>query len=735
MGKVKKLPLERLGFDDADKRLTRHYHLPSNHNKIGKKYRHLTEDEIVILIQNHNYSTDWNSVMVTDTFNPQQVKNSKFYGHVWIGDLSEVYLNYKDLNLACGIYNSQIINSEIGNDNAIHHVRYMSNYITGDEVILMNVNDMETSPTPKFGNGILKANEQEDKRIWIELCNENGGRPILPFDGMQATDAYIWTRNRHDTILQNKFKEITEKSFANKEGYFSEIGNQVVIKNCDMIHDVIIGDHAYLKGVNKIKNVTIHSTETAFTQIGEGCEIVNGIIGYGCRVFYGVKAVRFILSSFSQLKYGARLINSFLGDNSTISCCEVLNSLLFPAHEQHHNNSFLCAALIMGQSNMAAGATIGSNHNSRAADGEIIAKRGFWPGLCVSLKHNSKFASYSLIVKGDFLYELNIKIPFSLISTDVKNDRLVVVPGYWFLYNMYAVMRNSKKFVARDRRTIKNQYLEYDILAPDTINEMFDSLTIIEEAVGKSLLPNWPNHTEEGRKILMDDGLHIGQDIYLEGVENSKRKVVMLKPRESYNLFKKLIRHYAAIQIINNDAWKDLSAEQLLEAIKSIPATSRKDFENIGGQLVPKQDLQHLLQDIKADKYDNWQDIHKQYHAWSSNYPQEKLAHALASLAELTNKPIDVWDSEFLIGIIEESKQTQQWIYNEIYKSREKDYTNPFRRMVYENEEEMNIVIGSLDDNSFIQTEKQELAKYLGNASNLLQRLNNKFPLYNKIPS
>ena len=138
------------------------------------------------------------------------------------------------------------------------------------------------------------------------------------------------------------------------------------------------------------------SDENRPSQIGEGCELVNGIIGYGCRIFYGVKAVRFILAAHSHLKYGARLINSFLGNNSTISCCEVLNSLIFSAHEQHHNNSFLCAALLMGQSNIAAGATIGSNHNSRSADGELMAKRGFWPGLCVSLKHNSRFASFTM---------------------------------------------------------------------------------------------------------------------------------------------------------------------------------------------------------------------------------------------------------------------------------------------------------------------------------------------------
>ena len=109
--------------------------------------------------------------------------------------------------------------------------------------------------------------------------------------------------------------------------------------------------------------------------------MVNGIMGYGSRSFYGVKAVRFVMGENTTLKYGARLINSVLGDNSTISCCEVLNSLIFPAHEQHHNNSFLVAATVMGQSNIAAGATIGSNHNSRGADGEIIAGRGFWPGL------------------------------------------------------------------------------------------------------------------------------------------------------------------------------------------------------------------------------------------------------------------------------------------------------------------------------------------------------------------
>jgi len=37
-----------------------------------------------------------------------------------------------------------------------------------------------------------------------------------------------------------------------------------------------------------------------------------------------------VLGDNSKLAYGARLIHSFLGDNSTVSCCEVLNNLRPP---------------------------------------------------------------------------------------------------------------------------------------------------------------------------------------------------------------------------------------------------------------------------------------------------------------------------------------------------------------------------------------------------------------------
>ncbi|WP_313259039.1 DUF4954 family protein [Sphingobacterium sp.] len=702
MGYIIKIPLNRIGYDfipaDYLPKGKDEYYLRFEQNKSNKQYRNLTEEEIRILELNHNESTDWNDVLVTDKFLPKQIKRSKFFGLVRIGDMEEVYLEYRDIRLPVGIYNSQIISCDLGDCVALHQVRYIAHFIVGNEVILLNVNEMETSSNAKFGNGILKVGDPDKSRIFLELCNENGGRSVLPFDGMQAADVYLWTRNRQDKELQQRFFDITNEKFNDIRGYYSEIGDRTVIKNSHTFKNVKIGSDAYIKGISKLKNVTINSTAEAYTQIGEGCELVNGIIGYGCRVFYGVKAVRFILSSYSQLKYGARLINSFLGDNSTISCCEVLNSLIFPAHEQHHNNSFLCAALIKGQSNMAAGATVGSNHNSRGADGEIIAGRGFWPGLCVSLKHNSRFASYTLIVKGDFLHELDIKFPFSLVSNDVTHDRLIIVPGYWFMYNMYALMRNTNKFISRDKRSFKNQYFEYDILAPDTVNEIFTGIKEIEQAVSKSLNTDNPAAWLNNNEKAVDE-------IFLGNAEFSKRKVVLLKPKEAYQLFKKLARYYAVCQVLEHVDPMDFN--KTIQALVNA-GLKREEFENVGSQLVPVSKLDQLLQDLKDKKINSWDEMHKNYHHLSDAYIQDKLKHSLASLQEVTETDTAEWNADFWNKLFDEALETKKWICDEIYNSRSKDYHNPFRLMVYENEEEMNEVVGRLEDNSFINQQSAE---------------------------
>ena len=737
MNEIKKVAIQQLGYGfikDLPKGKDEYY-LRNQQNRSGIQYRALTALEIEILVRNGNSSDDWSKLLVSNAFNPELVKNCSFFGLVRIGNLETTCLCFSDLTVPVGLYNSTIISSDFGNNVAIHSVNYLSHYIIGDEVIINNVNELVTTNHAKFGNGILKKGESESVRIWLELCNENTGRKVLPFNGMRAADAYLWTRNRHDKALQDKFIELTEKQFDNKRGYYGKIGDRTVIKNCRIIKDTWIGTDAYLKGANKIKNITINSNEIARTQIGEGSELVNGIIGYGCRVFYGIKAVRFIMSDYSQLKYGARLINSFLGPNATISCCEVLNSLIYPAHEQHHNNSFLCAALVMGQSNIAAGATLGSNHNSRGADGEVIMGRGFWPGLCVSIKHNSIFPSFTILNKGDYNYELNIPIPFSLISNDYVKDELVVMPGYWFLYNFYALARNAWKYQNRDNRKNIDQYFEYDYLAPDSVNELMKGRDVIALAVAKAQLLKEKKSTtitedqliQLGYKLLTTKTKkEIDQlDVFVEGFENSKRKTRLVKVYDAYHMFEKMILMYGMDALVNELSSK--KHKSIIAAVNGLKSGAKDmQWTNVGGQLMQTKTVQNLLNQIKNDQISSWDEVHDFYQTASSKYTQQKTAHALAALELITGKKLESFKTTTLVDLLDKYLAIKTNITESILFTRSKDYKNPYRKMVYENEEEMNKVIGKIDNNSFILEQQAILQDVTTTITDLKKQLKTK---------
>ena len=698
-------------------------------NKIAKQikdessYRTLKKIEIKQLENQGNFCVSWETFFIKDTTNLTVIKNCNFIGVNYIGQLEKGFLKHSNLILSIGLYSSSIINCIIGNNVVITNAKYLSNYIIGNEVILMNVNEMVNTPFAKFGNGVLFEDEEESKRIWIELCNENTGRKVLAFDGMLPADAFLWTQDRDNVQFQNNLKLITIQQFQKNKIEVGSVGDKTVIKNCTSIKDVLIGSFAYLKGVNKIKNVTIHSSQEFPTEIGEGCEIVNGIIGYNCRIFYGVKAVRFILSDHSQLKYGARLINSFLGYNSIISCCEVLNSLIFHGHAQHHNNSFLCAALIKGQSNIAAGATIGSNHNSRGADGEIVAGRGFWPALCVSLKHNSKFSSYNFIAKGDYNYEINNPFPFSLISNDIKNNELIINIGYWPKYNMYALVRNDFKYLEQDKRTIKTQYFDYNYLAPDTLEEIEKAIFIIEKHVGLAAMKVLDGHLLAENEILSKgveiletkDAAYIQNlDIQISFLENSKRKQHLMNIKDGYFHFKDMIFMYGVEALLNFIISKNYI--NIIPALKNVSTQVKKLYwQNIGGQFILSEEINKLKLKIETNQVNDWDYIHNFYETQSKNYEYLKILDGLHYLITLLN--IDFADSSFNItklkSILDKYTNMLENYMKRTLQAREKDYLNPFVQSMFNNMSEMEMIYGKLNENKILIKQNNKFKKIL----------------------
>lgn len=564
--------------------------------------RHLNENEIKTLISAGNTATDWNAIFVEEPFIPDRIRGNQFLGlaPIVLGAMNEESLTRDGMTFPVGIRNSLIQNSVIGSDCAIIDVKYLNSYIIEDEVVLFDIHSISA----------------DDEEKTINIMNEAGVREILPFPGMNTAIAYLWAKFRGENTLLERLLEIArkEKSYGYK-----------------------IAAHATINGATKIKNVNILSSAEEPTYIGENVILNNGVVGLGSQVLSAAQADGFVLGSNCHLKMGARVYDLVLGDNSTIACCEVGNSLVFPAHEQHHNNSFLIAACLCGQTNVAAGATLGSNHNSRSADGELLAGRGFWPGLCASVKHSSRFASFCLLAKGSYPSELNIKLPFSLVSN--KESHLEIMPAYWWMYNMYALERNNTKFNKRDKRVRKLQNIEFSYLAPDSMNEVVEAIRDFE---------HW-------------------------GEACDKRGAKILKAEEALEAYKEMVAHYAYY------TGALVMGSGVAEGLREIPL---EKWYNLGGQLVSATDLETFKADICSGDLDSWELVAERLDTLWAKYPRAKAEHALACVkAVFGTYELDELEVR-TVAKIEERKRS----------SRDKDYVNPYRLATFDSEEEMKAV-------------------------------------------
>jgi hypothetical protein len=702
-----------------------------------RNYRPLKSGEIDQLQHNGNFSPDWGNVLVHERFNPRLIRNSRFFGLVRIGMLENIILECEGMFHHVGIWDSTIISCDIGDNAAINSAGYIAHYILGDQVVIHHVGRIQTTRQAKFGHGILKQGEDESARSWIHVGNENGNRKILAFDGMLPADAWIWSRFRDDSALMEKLIELTDRRFNLQGGYYGTIGDQTVICNVHRIVDTAIGHHALIDGALRLQNTTISSCEECVTYVGEGCDLKDGVVGCGCTFDRGVKAERFVIGSHIELDLGARVRDVFIGDNASIHCCEIISTLTFPSHTQHHNNSFLIASTIQGLSNIAAGATIGSNHNSRAPDGELIAERGFWSGLNTSFKFPSRFAAYTLVANGVYPSELDVRLPFSLVSNSPDQSELRIMPAYWFMYNMYALKRNEWKYPLRDKRRNPVQPVEYSTLAPDTVESVFEAMSLLELWTGRALnirddLKLDPVDDNRLRTIgfqrLMQDPAGLAElPVYGDRVENSDRPVLILKTDESYHMYRDMIRHYAVRTLVNHMDSSGIG--NVRDLIGHLGGERVRYWVNLGGQPVPEADVREIRRRITSGEIKRWCDVHDAYKVVWQAYPHQKARHALETLLILSDEESysedgDTLDTSSLdwekwISQLSLASLTERRIVELVMGSRIKDHTHPFRSITFDSNEEGEAVLGSIDQNSFIHQIQEESAIFIDHIEKL----------------
>jgi hypothetical protein len=295
------------------------------------------------------------------------------------------------------------------------------------------------------------------------------------------------------------------------------------------------------------------------------------------------------------------------------------------------------------------------------------------------------------------------------LGNDEATGGLLIIAGYWFQYNMYALARNAWKFDKRDVRTDKNMLLEYDFLAPDTVSEILEGIKLMEFWVGNTLEPNFSKEKSMalGKSWLLNpENASNPLPIYVENIENSKRKTRVAKCHQAYQIFNDLLCYHAAKEWLATMERNPDKAPLDLLNITLRNATAIQKWDNIGGQIIPAGVVSDLKNNIKSGQINRWSQVHDVYEKQASLYYDQKFENALNGFMQVIDEPIN--NPEFMEKWLEKAVEISNFLTAGIENSRAKDFKDPFRLAMFGSEKEMEKVIGSIHENEFISDAKEK---------------------------
>lgn len=618
-----------------------------------KKYNNtelLKAEEIKILENNGCWAENWNQIFIKRPFDPNLFHNTGFYGTVYIGHIEKGFNQFHGVSHPAGIYGC-IITSSCIDDNASLSQSTISAAIIGRNVIIHNCSELSSDP------------DAFKVPVVIGAGNEKAGREALLFSGVTLQDIWLQTHLKSHELMQQFLFQFSDAKLSVMNPY-TVIEDSCVIENTRSVRSIKLGRRGIISGASRVEECVIGSTSVNRTAICDNAIVKRSFINSGVNIESGAFVEECFIDRHSTIKQGARVIQSAVGSNSTIACGEVQSSFLAPLHEMHHNSSFLIAADIGGECNIASGANLGSNHNSRSNDGELSAGRGFWAGLSTSVKYSSSFASFTLLAKSSFCHELDIPFPFALVSDNVEKNTLDIMPAYWWRYNMYALFRNNWKFQKRLGKDESS--IEYLFMAPDTAEEVLSAIDLLESY--KKKIPPFT-------------------------LENSRRQVQLLGIEEGIKAYREMLTWYGVSTVLSWLVRPGVTPGKY----NDIPLDGSNKlwlWTNVCGHLVCNADIKQMIHDIEHGDFISWEDVDERFERFDLEYPKTRFAHALHILSMLYKKK--VFDQDMLERIKEDYSMLSEKIKKEIVATRKKDFDNQFRKNSLKEDESLVEILSTI---------------------------------------
>ena len=603
-----------------------------------KSFRKLYDEEIGQLIHQGCSSDNWNNILVSEYFSPDNIENSKFTGKIKLHSFDKIVKLTGGIAFKTGIYNSWLHNCTVGKNALIHNVRsYIANYNIGADVIIHNVTTIAVDGESTFGNGTR-----------VETINEGGGREVPIYDHLSAHTAYMLALYRHRPKLVQALNQMVENYVNYIKSEFGEIGQGAKIINCNTILNVKIGAYTEIDGSKKLQNGSLNGNAEAPVKIGEGVIMENFIVCSGSTISDATLISKCFVGQGCILDKHYSAENSLFFANCQGFHGEACSIFAGPYTVTHHKSTLLIAGMY---SFLNAGS--GSNQSNHMYKlGPIhqgIMERGAKTTSDSYLLWPSRIGAFSLVMGRHYKHSDTTDFPFSYIIE--SKDESILVPAI----NLKSIgtIRDTQKWPKRDKRTDSNKLdlINFNLLSPYTIQKMIN-----------------------GREKLLAIRKSSGE---FASVYSFEKMIIEKKSLErGIKLYEMAIWKFLGNSLITRLQNKNFTSNQEIQKTL-LPDTpvGKGNWVDLSGMICPYEALNELLTNIENKTTATLEEVNSALAAMHKNYYNYEWTWAHDVLEKFYGKPSTEFVADDVIQIVKKWKESVLGIDKMLFEDAQKEFS------------------------------------------------------------
>ena len=655
-------------------------------------YRKLTDKEIAQLSAAGCEAEDWGDVYV-DNSALEYVKNVRFSGTVRFGRFERVFELPGGLKKHSGLFNATLHNVTVGDDCLVENIsNYIANYTIGHDSLLENVDLVVTEGPSTFGNGVE-----------VSVLNETGGREVKIYDHLSAQVAYVMAMYRHrPESIQALYKMVDAYAESQKSATGS-IGSHVVIRNTRYLCDVRIGDCAVISGVNRLRNGSVNSNESAPVTISHGVIMDDFIVSSGSHITDNTTMSKCFVGQACHFGHSYSASDSLFFSNCQGENGEACAIFAGPFTVTHHKSTLLIAGNF---SFMNAGS--GSNQSNHMYKlGPIhqgILERGAKTSSDSYILWPSRVGAFSLVMGRHVTHSDTTWLPFSYLIE--KQNTTYLVPGV----NLRSVgtIRDAQKWPKRDARKDPDRLdsINYNLLSPYTIQKMFKGIKLLQNLQYSSgeLSDIYSYHSAKIKNSSLRNGIEFYQIAITKFLGNS--------------IIKKLENLPAGA-----------SDEEIRKALLPELSGGKGKWTDLSGLIAPKGLVSALLDQVESGEVKDLKTVDAAFKQMHADYYRLEWDWAYDKYAEFFDYPLETITAEQVADIVEKWKAAVVGLDKMLYEDAKKEFNLASMTGFgadgsrVEKEQDFEQVRGVFESNSFVNALLRHIDDKTALGNELLARL------------